>query len=361
MMGSGTDTAGLTSDSLCSGPGVTTAESQSRMPVVMHSAPGSLEVRGLTIGFPSKKGLSLASNGVEFTASPSRTLGLVGESGCGKSVTLRSIIGMVPSPGELLGGQVIWEGRDLAKLSPAATRTVRGHEISMIFQDPSASLNPVYTIGAQISEICQLKLGIKGRAAQERTAELLHSVGFASPRERARAFPHQLSGGLRQRAMIAMAIACNPRLLLADEPSTALDVTIQDQILTLLLQIQHDSGMSMILVSHDLGVIAETCDDIAVMYAGYLVEEGSRDEVIESPRHPYTQALLAAELTFEPGRRRERLDAIGGQAPDLSDLPRGCPFQARCRYVQGACSEVSMLLDGEPDGHVSACPIVAGA
>jgi peptide/nickel transport system ATP-binding protein len=322
---------------------------------------GSLDVRGLTIGFPNKRGLSLAANGVRFSVPPSKTLGLVGESGCGKSVTLRSIIGMVPPPGEVLGGEIIWEGRDLTKLSQAAIRELRGHEISMIFQDPSASLNPVYSIGTQISEVCQLRLGMNRKAARERVIELLSSVGFSAPEERARAFPHQLSGGLRQRAMIAMAIACNPKLLLADEPSTALDVSIQDQILTLLLQIQHDSGMAMILVSHDLGVIAETCDQIAVMYAGFLVEQGSRDEVIESARHPYTRALLASELTFAPGRRRERLDAIGGQAPDLADLPTGCPFQPRCRYAQDACSRVSMRLDGEPGAHVSACPIDTGA
>jgi oligopeptide/dipeptide ABC transporter ATP-binding protein len=228
----------------------------------------------------------------------------------------------------------------------------------MIFQDPGASLNPVYSVGDQIAEVFRIKLGLGKKESAERTTELLRSVGISSPEKRAKDYPHQLSGGMRQRVMIAMAVAPGPELLLADEPTTAVDVTVQEQILSLLVELQQSSGMAVILVSHDLAVIGQTCDEIAVMYAGYVVERGSRDDVINSPRHPYTQALLAAELVFEPGQRRGRLDTIGGQPPDLGDLPPGCPFQPRCRYARPECAGVTMVIDRPAPEHGSACPFV---
>jgi oligopeptide/dipeptide ABC transporter ATP-binding protein len=317
-----------------------------------------LEIRELTVGFPSRHGVVLAANHVNVSLSESRTLGLVGESGCGKSVTLRSIIGMVPKPGEVLDGEVLWHGKNLVAGKSREIRNVRGRQITMIFQDPGASLNPVYSVGDQISEVFRIKLGLNKKESAERTVELLRSVGIPSPDKRAGDYPHQLSGGMRQRVMIAMAVAPGPQLLLADEPTTAVDVTVQEQILSLLVELQQSSGMAVILVSHDLAVIGQTCDEIVVMYAGYVVEHGSRDEVINSPRHPYTQALLSAELVFEPGQRRGRLDTIAGQPPDLGNLPAGCPFQPRCRYARPECEGVSMAIDLPQPAHGSACPFV---
>jgi oligopeptide/dipeptide ABC transporter ATP-binding protein len=317
-----------------------------------------LSVRGLTVAFPSRAGIVLAANRVGLSLGPGRTLGLVGESGCGKSVTLRTIIRMTPSPGEVIDGAVYWRERDLIRLRSAELRRVRGREITMIFQDPGASLNPVQSVGTQIAEVVRLKLGVSRSEARDQAVEMLRSVGIPSPAERARDYPHQMSGGMRQRVMIAMAVAPGPGLLLADEPTTALDVTVQEQILSLLMGLQQESGMAMILVSHDLGVIAQTCDDAAVMYAGYVVERGPTDAVINSPRHPYTRALLAAELVFDPQQSRSRLETIGGQVPDLGDLPPGCPFQARCRHARPECREVPMVLDQPAPEHGSACPIV---
>jgi oligopeptide/dipeptide ABC transporter ATP-binding protein len=324
------------------------------------TTPELVSVRQLTVGFPARRGVVYAANRVDMSLAPSRTLGLVGESGSGKSVTLRSIIRMVPKPGEVLAGEILWRGRNLLELSARQMRSIRGRDIAMIFQDPGASLNPVYSVGAQIAEALRVRHGLGRKEAAERTVDLLHSVGIPSPRARAHDYPHQMSGGMRQRVMIAMAVAPGPQLLLADEPTTAVDVTVQQQILSLLMELQQRSGMAIIFVSHDLAVIAETCDDIAVMYAGYVVERGTRDEVVNSPRHPYTSALLAAELVFEPGRRRSRLATIGGRPPDLADLPPGCPFQARCRFVRPECSEVSMSLDRPAPQHGSACPFVEG-
>ena len=319
-----------------------------------------LAIRRLTVGFPASDGIALASNLIEITVAPGRTLGLVGESGCGKSVTIRSIIGMVPPPGEILEGEILWLGRNLVGLGEKELRKIRGREIAMIFQDPGASLNPVHPVGAQIAEVYRVRLGLDKKEARKRSIELLRAVGIPSPAVRARDYPHQLSGGMRQRVMIAMAVACGPKLLLADEPTTALDVTIQDQILALLVQLTQQSGMAMILVSHDLGVIAETCDEIAVMYAGYIVERGSRDAVIDAPRHPYTRALLAAELVFEPASRKNHFETIAGQPPDLARLASGCPFQPRCPHARPACADVSMELDRPAPLHGSACPFVEG-
>jgi oligopeptide/dipeptide ABC transporter ATP-binding protein len=325
----------------------------------VEPVPGPLmATRGLTVGFPTRRGIALAANRVDLAIEAGKTLGIVGESGSGKSVTIRALVRMVPSPGEVLAGVVLWRGKDLLDSPDNEMREIRGREIGMIFQDPATSLNPVYPVGEQISEILRVKLGMTRKDARDHSVELLHDVGIPSAKIRARDYPHQLSGGMRQRVMIAMAAACGPKLLLADEPTTALDVTIQDQILALLAELQRTAGMAMILVSHDLGVIAETCDEVAVMYAGHVVERGLRDDVITAPRHPYTQALLAAELVYTLESRKTRLETIGGQPPDLADLPRGCPFQPRCPHARSACRDVSMQLDQEIPLHASACPFV---
>jgi oligopeptide/dipeptide ABC transporter ATP-binding protein len=330
-------------------------------PGIVPAAPWLLDVRDLSVAFPARRGLVLAADRVSFTLEAGRTLGLVGESGCGKSVTLRSLLGLVPYPGEVIDGEVLWRGRDLRRASSAALTRIRGLEISMIFQDPMSCLNPVFSVGEQIEETLRLKLGLKPREARERAVDLLDRVGIPSPSARLRDFPHQLSGGMRQRVMIAIAIATRPALLLGDEPTTALDVTIQDQILSLLAEIRGETGMSMILVSHDVGVVAQNSDDVAVMYAGSIVERGPARAVLESPRHPYTRGLLGAIPGIEPRSAGERLVPIPGQPPSLSDLPGGCPFQPRCPSARAECAEVSMALDVPAPGHGSACPFVGGA
>jgi oligopeptide/dipeptide ABC transporter ATP-binding protein len=324
-----------------------------------RAAPGAalLEVSDLTVAFPARNGMVVAANGVSLSVAASRTLGLVGESGCGKSVTLRAILDLVPDPGEIIGGRISWSGRDLIA-DRAGWRDLRGTAISMIFQDPSSSLNPVLSIGDQLTETLRLRVGLGRREAAERARELLDRVGIPSPSARMHEYPHQLSGGMRQRVMIAIAIATGPRLLLADEPTTALDVTIQDQILWLLAEIKEQSGMAMILVSHDVGVIARNADDIAVMYAGHIVEQGTARDVITAPRHPYTRGLLEAIPRMQPRASRGRLVPILGQPPDLSALPEGCPFAPRCPHRRDGCASVTMRLDVTPPGHGSACPFV---
>jgi len=321
-------------------------------------APGPLlEVEGLTVAFPARNGMVLAANDVSLSVMPGRTLGLVGESGCGKSVTLRALLDLVPDPGEIIDGRIHWDGQHLGADRPGWHR-LRGTEISMVFQDPSSSLNPVLSIGDQLTETLRLRAGMSRREAGKRAVELLDRVGIPSAAARLHAYPHQLSGGMRQRVMIAIAIATGPRLLLADEPTTALDVTIQDQILWLLATIQQQSGMAMILVSHDVGVISRNADDIAVMYAGRIVESGTARDVITSPRHPYTRALLGAIPRMDPASARRRLVPIIGQPPDLSALPPGCPFVPRCPYRREGCESVTMELDVASPGHGSACPFV---
>ena len=323
-----------------------------------HQTQPLLEVRDLSIGFADSRGVFLAADRLNLTLHAHQTLGLVGESGCGKSVTLRSILNLVPYPGEVIGGSVQWKGRDLRSFSRRELAHIRGKAIAMIFQDPTSCLNPVFTVGNQITETLRLKLNLTGKAAQERAVELLAHVGIPSPEQRLKLYPHQLSGGMRQRIMIALAIAAQPDLLLADEPTTALDVTIQDQILTLLAKLKAESGMSMILVSHDVGVIAQNCDLIAVMYAGRIVEAGTAQEVIHHPRHPYTQGLLAAVPKLEAAAQHRRLHAIPGQPPNLASLPPGCPFQPRCPFVKAECASIEVRLDRLIPDHGSACPIV---
>jgi peptide/nickel transport system ATP-binding protein len=319
-----------------------------------------LLIDGLTVAFPRLRGHLLSANRVRFGVQAGRTLGLVGESGCGKSVTLRAIIGMVPKPGEIVDGGIFWRGRDLTRANAKELRRVRGREIAMIFQDPSASLTPVRTVGDQLIEVLRMNVGVRKEVAEKRAITLLERVGIPSARVRMREYSHHLSGGMRQRVMIALAIACEPSLLLADEPTTALDVTIQNQILALLLELQRESGMAIIIVSHDLGVIAETCDEIAVMYAGHVVEHGTRDAVLHAPRHPYTRGLLASVPSLHDIGASTRRTTIPGQPPDLARLPAGCPFAPRCAFAGEGCSDVDMALDRDVSEHSSACPFVEG-
>jgi oligopeptide/dipeptide ABC transporter ATP-binding protein len=317
-----------------------------------------LRTLGLTIGFPTHYGYALAADRVEFGVDAGETLGIVGESGSGKSVSLRSLLGVVPVPGKVLGGTATWKGRDdLLSMTRPQLREVRGKQIAMIFQDPTDSLNPVYSIGDQLVEVLTKRAGRSRAEARLQAVRLLDRVGIPSATRRLRDYPHQLSGGMRQRVMIAMAIACNPLLLLADEPTTALDVTIQDQILSLLTDLQAEFGMALILVSHDLGVIGQVCDRVAVMYAGRIVEAGDVDQVLEAARHPYTAGLLAA-VPGMPGEDREFVRAIPGQPPSITDLPEGCSFAPRCRFSRPECSQVDMNLDDPPNGHRTACPFV---
>ena len=319
-----------------------------------------LKVQDLTIGFADRRGFLLAANRVSFSLPKDHTLGVVGESGCGKSVTLRSLLGLVPYPGEVIAGNILWMDSDLRTMPRRELERIRGREISMIFQDPTSCLNPVFSVGDQITEMLRVKLRMSRQNASDRAVELLDRVGIPSPKQRLTDYPHQLSGGMRQRVMIAIAIASQPKLLLADEPTTALDVTIQDQILSLLAEIREETGMSMILVSHDVGVVAQNADEVAVMYAGRLVEKGSAREVLHKPRHPYTRGLLNAVPKIEQVGQRSPLIPIRGQPPNLADLPQGCPFQPRCPFVNDKCYSVLMELDRPEPEHGSMCPFVDG-
>ncbi len=302
----------------------------------------------------SVDGAAIAANHVSFDLSLGETMGLVGESGSGKSVTSRSILRLVPEPGEIIGGSIRFGGRDVLDLSEREMRAIRGAEISMIFQDPMSSLNPVYPIGDQIVEPLRIHRRMNRRQARAEAVSLLDRVGIPSARERVDSYPHELSGGMRQRVMIAIAISCRPKLLLADEPTTALDVTIQDQILNLLLELQAEEGMAILLVSHDLGVIAQTCDRVTVMYAGYVVEQATTEALFARPRHPYTLGLLESVPRLDAGRR-QRLKPIEGAPRDMLRPPQACPFQPRCRFeVEQSRQEVPPLVEIEP-GHAVAC------
>jgi oligopeptide/dipeptide ABC transporter ATP-binding protein len=317
-----------------------------------------LDVRGLSVAFPGPRGAIYAAHDVSFAVMRGRTLGLVGESGSGKSVTLRALLRLVSVPGRIVAGQVIFEGRDLMTAPADVLRSIRGKDIAMIFQDPMASLNPVLSIGDQLSETLRLKTGLGRKAAEDRAVGLLDRVGIPSARARMRAHPHEFSGGMAQRVMIAIAIGPNPKLLLADEPTTALDVSVQDQILTLLEDLRVETGMAIVIVSHDLGVIARACDDVMAMYAGRLLERGSVTEVLREPRHPYTRLLLATIPSLRPNVDRTQLATIAGTMPDLADVVHGCPFASRCGFVRPGCDAVPMTLDAPRSEHGSACPFV---
>jgi len=317
----------------------------------------SLRIEHLCVAFPRSAAPLLAAYNVELTVGRGRTLGLVGESGSGKSVTLRAMLGLVPYPGEVLAGEMNWDGGLFDLTRPRSLRRLRGHEIGMVFQDPMASLNPVVKIGDAIAEVVRRRDRASRREARARSIELLTRVGIPAAPQRVSEYPHQLSGGMRQRVMIALAMAARPSLLLADEPTTALDVTIQEQVLDLLMQVQQETKMSMIIVSHDFGVISSCCDDVAVMYGGRVVESGSLSEVLERPRHPYTRALLAAvpRLPVE-GQGVIEMRPIPGQPPEVRALQPGCIFAPRCIQARPECAQVEMVLDAASPEHGSACP-----
>jgi oligopeptide/dipeptide ABC transporter ATP-binding protein len=313
-----------------------------------------LTVEDLKTYFYTDDGVARAVDGVSFDLQKGETLGLVGESGCGKSVTSLSMMRLIPEPpGKIVEGEILFNGRNLLLLSEAEMREVRGNDIAMIFQEPMSSLNPVFTCGDQIDEAVMLHQGLDREAARQKTVEMLRLVGIPAPEQRADEYPHRLSGGMRQRVMIAMALSCNPSLLIADEPTTALDVTIQAQILDLLARLQEAVGMAVLMITHDLGVIAEVADRVAVMYAGKIVEQADVARLFRSPRHPYTQGLLTSipRLT----ERRDRLAVIPGAVPDAVQFPSGCRFHPRCPLADDRCGrEAPPLLDVEL-GHTVAC------
>ena len=313
-----------------------------------------LAVRGLRTSFFTRDGEVRAVDNVDLTLSRGRTLGLVGESGCGKSVTSLSILRLVRPPGRIIGGEVLFDGVDLASVPEREMRKVRGGRISMIFQEPMTSLNPVLTCGFQIAEVIREHQQLAGAALHARVIEVLRSVGIPQPDRRYYAYPHELSGGLRQRIVIAMAIACDPDVLIADEPTTALDVTIQAQILTLLKAQRERRGMALLLITHDLGVIAEMADDVAVMYAGEIVESADVMTLFKSPKHPYTIGLLDSLPTMTT-QRAQRLHAISGTVPNLLRLPGGCRFAPRCPRVMAICREAPPVLRPIEDGRLVSC------
>jgi oligopeptide/dipeptide ABC transporter ATP-binding protein len=315
-----------------------------------------LRIRGLKTVFTTDDGTAAAVDGLDLDVGHGETLGLVGESGCGKSVTALSIMRLIPSPpGEIASGEVVFEGTDLLQLSEAAMRKIRGNDISMIFQEPMTSLNPVFKIEDQIAEVFRVHRDMSRSAAADAAVEMLRKVGIPSPEKRAKEYPHQMSGGMRQRVMIAMALACDPKLMLADEPTTALDVTIQAQILDLMNKIKAEKGTGIILITHDLGVVAETADRVAVMYTGKIVEEAPADKLFSSPQHPYTIGLLESIPRIdETTKSRSRLHVIKGMVPDMRNLPPGCTFQDRCPEVQEICKEPP-ALEKKPSGHLVRC------
>ncbi|NTW82573.1 MAG: ABC transporter ATP-binding protein [Chlorobiaceae bacterium] len=313
-----------------------------------------LELKNLRTYYSTDSGTAKAVDGVSFSLGRNSTLGVVGESGCGKSVTALSIMRLVPMPpGYFAGGEILWKGTDLLKLSEEQMRKLRGDEIAMIFQEPMSSLNPVFNCGSQIMEQILIHRDINHEEAKKRSIELLHLVGIPNPAERFSSYPHELSGGMRQRVMIAMALSCNPSLLIADEPTTALDVTVQAQILDLIGKLQSDTGMSVMLITHDFGVVAELCEEVLVMYASRVVEKGAVRQIFSNPLHPYTRGLMKSIPRL--GAPKERLHVIEGNVPSAVNLPEGCRFAGRCPLADDRCRrEQPDLLEYEP-GHDAAC------
>ena len=313
-----------------------------------------LSVEGLRVEFWTQRGTVHAVNGISFDIAPGETLGIVGESGCGKSVTSLALMGILPRAGRITGGTAMFGDRDLFTLSDRELRRIRGRDIAMIFQDPMTSLNPVLTIGRQIREAIETHFDMSKADANRRVAELLDQVGIPSAEMRLKDYPHQFSGGMRQRAMIAMALACEPKVLIADEPTTALDVTIQAQILDLLRRLVEDRETALILITHDLGVVAGMCERVNVMYAGMFMETGSADQLFSRPRHPYTLGLLQSVPRLD-AERKTKLQPIEGSPRDMLRAPQACPFQPRCRFeVEQSSLEVPPLRELEP-GHMVAC------
>ncbi|MGB3703403.1 MAG: ABC transporter ATP-binding protein [Anaerolineales bacterium] len=314
-----------------------------------------LEVKDLIVQFHTQDGIVHAVNGVSYAAEAGQTLGIVGESGCGKSVSVLSAMRLIPEPpGKIVAGEIMYKGQDLLKLDKASIQDIRGNEIAMVFQDPMTSFNPVLTIGQQVSESTIFHLGFDQKEAREKSVELLELVGIPGAEERIDDYPHQFSGGMRQRAMIAMALACNPSLLIADEPTTALDVTIQAQIVELVKGLSDQFEMSIIWITHDLGVIAEIADRVVVMYAGYVVEEADVYNLFDHPSHPYTLALLKS-LPRVDAVSKEKLAVIPGAPPDCLSLPPGCPFAPRCTFTIERCQQENPALQQINLDHEIAC------
>jgi len=331
----------------------TRAEEPSKVPLI--------EVKNLTTSFHTDDGVIVAVDGVTFNIEPHKTIGVVGESGCGKSVTALSIMRLIPSPpGRIEAGQICFHREkeivDLLKLDPSGPeiRSIRGNEIAMIFQEPMTSLNPVYTIGNQIMEAIVLHQRLSKRNARDKAMEMLEAVGIPSPNQRLKEYPHQLSGGMRQRVMIAMALSCNPSLLIADEPTTALDVTIQAQVLALMNELRNQLDTAIMFITHDLGVIAHMADDVMVMYLGKVVESGSVRKIFRDPLHPYTKGLMRS-IPSMATTRKQRLVPIKGVVPDLYDIPAGCGFEPRCSEAKEVCKKRGPLLSAVQEGHLVAC------
>jgi oligopeptide/dipeptide ABC transporter ATP-binding protein len=327
-------------------------------------APPLLSIKQLSVGFNTPKGLAYAVNNLSLDIAEGSVFGLVGESGCGKSMTSLAILRLLPTAGNITQGSISLDGRNLLSLPENDMRRLRGSQIALIPQDPLTALNPVYTIGNQLNEVLRLHQGLSNASATKRSIQLLDQVRLPNAKNRLNDYPHQFSGGMRQRVMIAMALSCSPRLLIADEPTTALDVTIQAQILALLKEIQADHPMSILMITHDLGVVAEICDDVAVMYAGRVVEQAPTDSLFATPQHPYTQGLLNAipqpidytQANWASSKRR--LVPIVGQPPALTDLPTGCLFAPRCPKVIEACTATSPALASVAPKHQAACVLV---
>jgi oligopeptide transport system ATP-binding protein len=314
-----------------------------------------LEVRNLKTQFFTQDGVVKAVDDLSFYIMPGETLGVVGESGSGKSITGLSLMRLIPSPpGKIVNGEVIFNGQDVLKMTDEQVRHIRGNEIAMIFQDPMTSLNPVLTINRQISESLMLHMGMNKDQAKARAVELLQMVGIPNAEERVDQYPHQFSGGMRQRVMIAMALSCNPKLLIADEPTTALDVTIQAQILDLMKNLQAETGAGVMMITHSMGVVAGMADRVQVMYAGHIVETATTDEIFANPRHPYTVGLMKSIPRLD-SRTKEKLQPIRGLPPDLIDLPDMCPFVPRCNYAREQCERKNPPLMEVSPGHFSAC------
>jgi len=331
----------------------------------MNSKTPLLEVKKINSVFPSDDKLVRAVNNVSFTLHEGEILGIVGESGCGKSTMLLSLLRLIRYPGKVESGEILFRGSDLLKMNNRQMRAMRGKEIAMIFQDPLSTLNPAFTVGEQIRESLRLHNIVSSSNVlwpfdrvqrdqeKQRVLQLMSEVGIPSPMDRYASYPHQFSGGMQQRTLIAIALACNPKLLLADEPTTALDVTIQAQIMNLMKQINQDHGTAIILVTHDLGLAAEFCDRIAVMYAGRIVEQGTVEEIVETPQHPYTQGLLNCRPRI--GERQQTIRPINGNVPSLANLPNSCTFASRCSFVKDVCKEGPIPLFETEPGHLNRC------
>jgi dipeptide transport system ATP-binding protein len=309
-----------------------------------------LEIENLSVEFPSKTAVMHAVDGVSLTLAAGEVLGIVGESGSGKSVTMMALMGLVSFPGRVSADKLRFDGHDLLKLSGTERNKLIGKDVAMIFQDPTTSLNPCFTVGFQLAETLKLHMGLDSKAARKCSIELLEQVGIPAPESRLDVFPHQMSGGMNQRVMIAMAISCNPKLLIADEPTTALDVTIQAQILDLLRQLQKDLNMALVLITHNMGVVSEMAQRVAVMYAGQIMETRSAHDIFDAPSHPYTEALLAAMPERSDGA--SRLATIPGMVPGLYDRPSGCLFAPRCSHANDLCRAKRPQLMGEPNSMV---------